>query len=408
MQPQVSRAQFATMAVLFSNGVLYATWGVSMPALKARFGISDGILAVAMAAVALGGILTMAQAGRWIANEGSGSASVKSGIIMAASAAPILLVPNYYALLPLLLVYGIATAANDVAANSQGSYLEKQANRSMIGSLHASFSVGGLLGSLLASAWSASGLPISSSFWVVAALVLVVLLICAPHLQNEPLESAGKAEASEVVKIEEHPRARSRLRLFGALAFAALAVEGAFYDWAAVYMREVVKAPASWVGFGYAAFAVGMSVGRLCGDRVRDACPHQAVVAASGVICISGLAFSLTVSVPTFVVAGFWISGVGLSNFIPLLFSSAGRLSRDAGLPVSQGLALTTRMAYVGLLAGPLVIGPVSQQIGLRNSLTTLSVAVGAICLGWLYISHLSGGVPWEVTTRMQPTRPSQ
>jgi predicted MFS family arabinose efflux permease len=392
------------MAVLFSNGVLYATWGVSMPILKEKFGISEAILAVAMAAVALGGILTMAQAGRWIARVGSGTASTRSGLLMAVSAAPVLIVPSYYALLPLLLVYGIATAANDVAANSQGAHLERQARRSMIGSLHASFSAGGLLGALLASAWVTSGLPISSNFWLLAVLTAVVMLICARHLRNEPQVSSSLAESPEPHTIEQYPRAQFRLRFFGALAFCALVVEGAFYDWAAIYMREVVKAPASWVGFGYAAFAVGMCIGRLSGDRVRDAVPHQAVATMSGAICIAGVAVILTVDVPAIVVAGFWMAGIGLSNFIPMLFSSAGRLSQNVGLPPSQGLASTTRMAYVGLLAGPLLIGPIAQQIGLRNSLITLTLAVAATSVGWLYISHVSSGVPWDIQPRSRRT----
>lgn len=408
MQPSVNEARLATMAVLFSNGLLYATWGVCMPVLKAKFGISDGVLAVAMAAVALGGILTMARAGRWIAAVGSGRASVRSGLVMAASAAPVLLVPHYYALLPLLVIYGIATAANDIAANSQGSFLEKQANRSLIGSLHASFSMGGLLGSLLAGAWVTSGLPVSSSFWALGGLVAVVLMFSARHLQNEPSNRTETIEAAQRITLERHPQVRGRLRLFGTLAFLSLVVEGAFYDWAAVYMREIVKAPSSWVGLGYAAFAVGMAIGRLSGDKVRDAFPHQAVVMASAAICMAGLAVVLSVDAPAIVVAGFWIAGVGLSNFIPLLFSAAGRLSRNAGLPPSQGLASTTRIAYVGLLAGPLVIGPVAQQIGLRYSLAMLSGAVVATCLGWMYVCSTSGGAPWELGTAGKSAGPSR
>jgi hypothetical protein len=124
----------------------------------------------------------------------------------------------------------------------------------------------------------------------------------------------------------------------------------------------------------------------------------------SGAICIAGVAVILTVDVPAIVVAGFWMAGIGLSNFIPMLFSSAGRLSQNVGLPPSQGLASTTRMAYVGLLAGPLLIGPIAQQIGLRNSLITLTLAVAATSVGWLYISHVSSGVPWDIQPRSRRT----
>lgn len=398
MNRQISRACHASMAVLFCNGLLYATWGVSVPAIKDKFGLSEGVLAAAMAAVALGGIVTMARAGRWIAAVGSGRASVQSGLLMAAAAAPVLLMSNYPALLLLLCVYGIATAANDVAANSQGAHLEHLSRQSVIGQLHASFSVGGLAGSLIASAWSGAALPASANFWVLAGAVALAMVWASRHLLNEAdAHTAASPPAPAETDSAQDPRVMRRLRVFGALAFSALVVEGAFYDWAAVYMREVIKAPASWVGLGYAAFAIGMAVGRLCGDKIRDRYAHQAVMTLSGAICVTGLAIVLGTSSPSVVVAGFGITGIGLSNFIPMLFSSAGRLSQHAGLPASQGLAVTTRMAYVGLLVGPLLIGPFAQWVGLRLSLVTLALAVGLTCVGWLVLSHKSGGKPWAL-----------
>lgn len=292
-------------------------------------------------------------------------------------------------------MYGVATAANDVAANSQGAHLESLSQRSVIGQLHGSFSIGGLAGSLLASAWSGSALPANANFWALAALVSIAMLFSAKYMLNEQDAPSATVRVPEGTPSESDLRAISRLRMFGALAFCALVVEGAFYDWAAVYMREVVKAPASWVGLGYAAFAVGMTLGRIFGDKVRDHYPHQLVMVGSGAICIAGLSVVLGTTSPYMVVAGFWITGLGLSNFIPMLFSSAGRLAQNAGMPASQGLAVTTRMAYVGLLVGPLVIGPIAQVVGLRLSMVTLAIAIGITCAGWLVLSRISGGKPW-------------
>jgi MFS family permease len=406
MQKHIAQARIATMVVLFCNGLLYATWGVSVPVIKEKFSLSEGVLAIAMAAIAIGGIVTMAMAGRWISSVGSGSASVRSGVGMALAAASILLIPNYWALLPLLIAYGITAAANDVAANSQGSYLETSARRSLIGSLHACFSVGGLAGSLLASYWVVSGLPLASNFWVLGAMVVVAMAVCSHFLLNEKGSTDEQMAPNMNRTPSENPTARRRLRQFGVLAFSALVVEGAFYDWAAVYMREVIDAPAAWVGFGYAAFAVGMTLGRLAGDKVRDALSHETVMTASGAICILGLAVVLVGSSPTVVLVGFWVTGVGLSNFIPMLFSAAGKLSQNAGIPASQGLAITTRLAYVGLLVGPLFVGPIAQVVGLRYSLITLAAAVATTCLGWLYISRATGGVPWAVRPTSDESEP--
>ncbi|BDB27237.1 MFS transporter [Cupriavidus sp. P-10] len=402
MQGSVIGARLSAMLVLFSNGLLYATWGVSVPLIKSKFDASEAVLSLAMAAVALGGIATMGRAGTWIARRGSGTTSVRTGLMMALAAAPILLIPSYPVLLIVLFVYGIATAANDVAANAQGAHLENLTKRSLIGSLHGSFSIGGLVGALLASAWAAGGLPSAASFMSLSAVVGFAMLIAARHLQNEEhrFDSSPHPEAGNASRVPQASTVRLRLFAFGVLAFCALVVEGAFYDWAAVYMRDVAGAPPSWVGFGYAAFAVGMAGGRLGGDWVRNRVAHQAVIAASSAVGVAGLGVILWNSSADGVVVGFFVTGLGLSNVIPILFSSAGRLSIGAGLAPSQGLAVTTRVAYVGLLVGPLFIGPLANIVGLRWSLLLVAVAIGLICAGWLWLSWISGGTPWEMPTK--------
>lgn len=158
--------------------------------------------------------------------------------------------------------------------------------------------------------------------------------------------------------------------------------------------------PPSWVGFGYPACAVGMMLSRLLGGNVRDRYTHQKVIACSGLVCIAGLAVVLSVAGPVVVAGSFFVSGVGLANFIPMLFSSAGRLVCSAGQYASEGLAVTTRMGYVDLLAGPLLIGPVARHIGLRLSMVSLAAVVMVTCVGWLVLSRATNGVPRSLTNR--------
>lgn len=189
MSLDVRAARLATMAMLFCNGLLYATWGVSMPVIKDTFSLSEGTLSLAMVAVAMGGIVTMAAAGRWIARTGSGRSS-RSGLLMALAAAPVLLVPDYPVLLALLFAYGTMTAANDVAANAQVAYLEKISGRSLIGSVHGSFSAGGLVGALIASVWVASSWPSAANFLWLAGTTVLVIACASRYLRTSPVATA--------------------------------------------------------------------------------------------------------------------------------------------------------------------------------------------------------------------------
>lgn len=407
MSLDVRAARLATMAMLFCNGLLYATWGVSMPVIKDTFSLSEGTLSLAMVAVAMGGIVTMAAAGRWIARTGSGRSSRYSGLLMALAAAPVLLVPDYPVLLALLFAYGTMTAANDVAANAQVAYLEKISGRSLIGSVHGSFSAGGLVGALIASVWLASSWPSAANFLWLAGTTVLVIACASRYLKNEP---SGHGLIDDAPSSTAFPDAvvRKRLKLFGVIAFAALVVEGAFYDWSAVYMREVALAPASWVGAGYAAFAVAMALGRLGGDWLRDHYHHQIVIAGSGIAGVTGLGVVLANHSPLMVVIGFLITGFGLANFIPVLFSAASKLSAHVGWPASQGLAITTRIAYVGLLVGPLLIGPIAELVGLRLSLLSLLLAIVTMTIGWLLLSRTSSGTPWHIASDHSPRVPAR
>ena len=404
LRPDIARARarIATMVLLFSNGLIYSTWGVSVPQLKSKFGLSESVLSLAMAAVAVGGIATMGLAGRWISRVGSPAASAWTATLMALLAAPLLLMPSYAAVLPALALYGAAAAANDIAANAQGAHLEALSQRSLIGSLHASFSVGGLLGSMLASHWMHTGLPEAANFYVLSLLVIVAAALSRRFLIPDAPQPAATAPSPSAVQTRPTPptfapAVRRRLQLFGVLAFAALVVEGAFYDWAAVYMREVIGAPQSWVGYGYAAFSMGMTSGRLCGDWIRDRLRHEVVMSGSSALGVFGLLLVITATDGVVAIVGFGLTGLGLASVIPMLFSSAGKLAQASGLGASNGLAITTRMAYIGLLAGPVFIGPIAQGLGLRGALVMLAAAIAATCVGWLWLSRRSGGVPWVV-----------
>lgn len=399
----IRRAQRAAMVTLFCNGLLYATWGVSIPTIQQTFALSEAMLSLAMACVAIGGIVTMKRAGQWIARCGSGSVCTISGVFMALTIAPLLLISHYPSLLVLLLAFGIATATNDVAANAQVAYLERVASRSLIGAVHGSFSIGGLVGALLASSWSLSSLPALTHLLLVAAGVLLLTGYVAHHLQNESV-SGKRVHDTTIASCQigsqrpvAHHQIQRRLSLFGVLAFAALIVEGAVYDWAAVYMKEVIVAPTLWCGLSYAAFALAMALGRIYGDSLRERYRHQQVVTFSGLLAVAGIALTLASHHPALALCGFLIIGLGLSNFIPLLFSSASQLCAHVAWPAAQGLAVTTRIAYFGLLVGPLLIGPLAQWVGLRGSLLSLMAVIIAICTGWLALSRKSAGTPWQL-----------
>lgn len=374
------------MTILFVNGVIYASWGTHVPTIKDKFDLSDAKLSLSMLAVALGGILIMAWAGRWIARVGSASASVKSALLLSLAAFGILLMPQYALLLFWLALYGAMSAVNDVAANSQGAVIEAAFRRPVIGSLHGSFSLGGMCGALVSSGWQAMGWPNQWHLGVVCACCAALILSTSgwllPESSAHAHQAASGVQGDAPVPGQDHalpPALKRKLVVLGCLAFLALIVEGAMYDWSAVYMREVALAGGGFVSAGYAAFSVGMAVGRFSGDPVRARFSEGALVVASCALSFAGLGLALLLPGVWTALAGFLLCGLGTANIIPVMFSSAGRMALASGGSASNGLAVTTRLAYMGLLIGPVIVGFIAQRFDLRSALALSLLGVVAI-----------------------------
>ncbi|MGO4306074.1 MFS transporter [Cupriavidus sp. RAF12] len=356
------------MALFFVNGATFATWGVHIPTIKARFGLSDAMLSFAMLAVAGGAILAMGPVGRWVARLGSARASMLGGIAFAAATIAILAMPAFALLLPMLLLFGMANAAFDVAMNAQAATVEASRTRPVMSALHGMFSLGGMLGAAFGGLMLTLGVPPLVHAAMIAAMTAAVAIGMAPRLMaDHPMPPTADHH-------REH--ATRALWLLGLMAFLGLVGEGAMYDWTSVYMRDVAAAPLGWISFGYAAFSGGMACGRFGGDRLRARFGDADTLTGSAWLGFAGIALAIAVPLPLAALVGFSLMGLGAANMVPIFFVAASRLP---GVAPAEAIARVARFAYVGLLLGPVLIGGVAHVANLR-----IGIAVVALTMGWI------------------------
>lgn len=366
---RIRHATRATMAQFFVNGATFATWGVLIPSVKERFALSDAVLSLAMLAVAGGALLTMGQSGKWIARVGSARALRQVGILYAATLLLIPLAPQFWMLVALLLVFGSAMAAFDVAMSVQAALVEGQRTRPIMSTLHAMFSIGGIAGSALGALPGLS--PLAHAALVGAGTLAVALSIGPFALPDATHDEAGGASGTD-------GRARRMVLVLGGIAFLALVCEGGMYDWAAVYMRDVAQSPAAWVSYSYAAFSTGMATGRLTGDRIRARIGGLRTLAWSGAAGAAGIALAAAWPVPLATMAGLLLAGLGIANLMPIFFLAAARVP---GMAAAESIAAVARFAYVGMLLGPVFIGGVAEHLGLRVSFVGVSLVMVVVAL---------------------------
>jgi fucose permease len=371
---QRERARYSTMAVFFVAGMLYASWGVHVPTVRDKFHLSPGLLSIALLAVAAGSIVAMLTNGPWIARAGSRKACLAAGLGMTVCAALILVAPFYWLLIVVLAFFGFSMATLDVAMNAEASAVEQALGRPIMSSLHGMFSVGGMAGAAAGGVLLDHGMP-PEAHLALASGVSVILLLAAmpavlPHIAHADHAGGGRSSSN---------RWRSRaLWALGGLALIALIAEGAMYDWATVYMRDIVRATPALSSAAYAAFTGGMAIGRFGGDAVRARFGASQLVFTSAALAFVGMVVALLLPQAPATLFGFTLMGLGLANMMPVLFAAAARVD---GVSPAEGLAHVAGLAYFGLLLGPVLIGGVAQVSTLPTGLSVVAACAALIAV---------------------------
>lgn len=362
-------ARAATMALFFVNGATFATWGIHIPTVKARFALSEASLSLAMFMVAAGAILSIKVVGRWVARVGTQHASMRGGIAFSAMLALIMLMPTYPVLLVALFLFGVSTVGFDVAINAQATTVEARHHKPIISSLHGMFSLGGMVGAALGGVLLEVGVSAAVHCGAMALALMATALCAGPFMLPDHVHAEGEAA---------HPTTGRTLFALGLLAFLGLLGEGAMYDWTTVYMREIAQSPEAVASAGYAAFSGGMALARFGGDFARGRWGNMRVLGASGVLATGGILLALLWPEPAAVLAGFALMGVGAANMVPIFFITASRLP---GVPAAEGIAAVARFAYVGLLIGPVIIGLIAHRSDLRWGLSVVALTMALIAV---------------------------
>ncbi|EYB67556.1 major facilitator superfamily transporter [Deinococcus phoenicis] len=361
-------------AIFLVNGALFATWAVLIPSVRDRLGLNETQVGLALLAVGLGALFSMPLTGGWTARFGSDRVTRAAVVACMLALALPFLMPDLLTLMLALALLGAINGVLDVAMNAQGVTVEQALKRPILSRLHAYFSLGGVLGALLGAALLGR-VPVLAHVGLVVGVTTLTGLIAGRQLLPDP--PAARPEAEEAA-----PRARAPLSpavlLLGGLCFLGMLAEGANYDWAALYFRDVLHAAGGSVGLGYTAFVAAMTLGRWFGDRVRTRLGDEVTVRGGALLTALGLGLALLVRDPLPATLGFALSGLGLSNVVPVLYGAAGHAL------AGRGIAQVATIGYAGFLLGPPLIGFIAGHVG-------LPAALGVALAGAVLVALLGG-----------------
>ncbi|GAA5514227.1 inner membrane protein YbjJ [Deinococcus carri] len=370
-RPQAEAARRALGLVFLTNGTLFATWAVNIPAVRDRLELSEVQVGTALLAVAVGSLISMPLTGGWTARFGSDRVTRLAVVLTMLALLLPLLAPNLWTLVLALALLGALNGVLDVAMNAQGVTVERRLGRPIMSRLHAYFSLGGVLGALLGTLLVGRVPLLVHGALVVAVTTLAGLLAGRLLLPDLP----EPRDAAEQSASPARPGLSPAALLLGSLCFLGMLAEGANYDWTALYFRDVLGLAGGQAGIGYAAFVAAMTLGRWFGDRVRTRLGDEVTVRGGALLTALGLALALLVRDPLPATLGFALSGLGLSNVVPVLYGTAGHAL------AGRGIAQVATIGYAGFLLGPPAIGFIAGQVGLPAALGVALAGAALVAL---------------------------
>lgn len=382
MERSLRAARVATYVYFVLYGTLLGTWVVHIPAIEERVGISHAALGGLLVVLGLGAFVGMRVAGPLTDRLGTRTVVPAGGVLCGATLFLPGLAHDPWTLAGALLVFGLCNGCLDVSMNAHAVHVEKAYGRPVMSGFHATFSVGGVLAALAGAAAAGAGLPPVAAMAAMGAVGVVIALATARALlpAAPAVEDADHEVGTGTSPAAGGGGATGRVWLLAVLALMVMLCEGAANDWSALHLRDVMGASAGAAAFAYGTFAAAMTLGRLLADRFAARFGSLAILRHGAALAAVGITLVTLGPWMWAVFAGWALFGLGLSGCVPQLFSAAGHADPSAaGANVSRVAGL----GYVGMLAGPAVIGWLTHVVALDHAFVLLillcvTTAVGA------------------------------
>lgn len=349
-------ARIATWTYFGLNGFAVGMWVVHIPNIEHATRITHSTLGLLLLALGGAAFLGMQIAGPLVDRLGQRRLVPAAGVLLGLALIWPGLAHNWWTLGLALMALGFANGSIDVGMNAQAVVVERGYPRPIMAAFHAMWSIGGAFAALIGAATLRADVPTEVTLGLAGALCVVVSLAASRFLIEATLEEHDDREE----------RAKPPAKLvwaLGGLAFGLMLAEGVANDWAALQFRDILGTSVSTAAYAYGAFAVAMTVGRFLTDRVAAVVGPAAIVRWGAAMAAVGLTIVIVVPWVPAGLFGWALFGLGLAGGVPQLFTAAGNLDpRAAGALMARVVGL----GYVGLLAGPALIGGLAHWMPLN------------------------------------------
>lgn len=269
------------------------------------------------------------------------------------------------AILAIVLV-GFSGGSGGLAINIEGANVDRESPKSLLPSLHGSFSLGSLLGGALGTLAIVIGVSVQANFAFMSLFVLIItLFVCIPLPRNSGKHVHDDMSTDQIATVAN---ARDRRRVWlepRTLQVAFIVIgfnlaEGTASTWLPIALVDAGLSEAIATA-SYTVFAGAMALGRLSGGPIVDFLGRSRALLAFAAITALGLLVVMLTGWLALPLVGAALWGLGNSIGFPLCVSSVSEDPRLAGTRVGV-LVIASNSSGI---AGPPLLGFIGQSAGL-------------------------------------------
>lgn len=360
----------ASLALSFLvQGVTFALLVTRIPAIQDRYGISDGLLPVFLAAVpVLAGVAS-------VATE-KVVTRARPGVVLRWAQPVVMLAllavgagSEVWQVAVALGVFGLAVGALDASMNMMGVSLQRAYGRSIMLGFHAAYSLGGIAGASMAWAGAHWDLSLLVSYLpAVVVLLPAALLGSRWYAEGKAVDGKPVAEPGQGASVPF----RMLLPLCLVMAFAYIG-DSTVSNWSAKYLQDVLGGSEQLATVPYNVYMVTTLLGRAVGDLGVRRFGAVAVVRGGSVLAAVGFAVVAVAPGAWWGMLGFTLLGLGLCVIVPQTFAAAGRMFPGAS---DAAVARLNVFNYVGFLVGSPLVGALGDAWSYRGAMLVPMVLV--------------------------------
>lgn len=371
--PSPGRARWGVALNFATNGLMMNLLP-RLPEIKIYFGLGDGIYGIVMASMGVGAIVAGPLPARLIARFGA--LKVALGCTLGAAAMLVVagFAPHPAVFAGAFFFAGILDACIDAAQNTQGVAVENWTGKTIINSLHGTWSIGAAIAGVVGSICAGLGIAIGLQALGMATLIVILSLVC--YRLGQIPEHVRTAHAQQRAHQDKAAPTKWRrlvpLIPLTIIGLAGVIPEDVANNWGAVYLVDEFSVSFSAAGLAMVTMLVAQIIGRFTADGLSDRFGPWNVAATGGALVAIGSVLVVTAPVPILVYVGFAFTGFGCASLIPTAYAAAGRI---------PGVASGTGITFVGFamrisfaFCSPF-IGGIAELAGLRPALSIGAIA---------------------------------